>query len=181
MKPQEIEGPNDSGLTHFRSDPEESIIRESIQNSLDARENEARPVNVRIEVTPVPISEFAADSLASSLNASSTSPHNNDEAISVQFQRGSTALKRIGNGSIDCLKIIDSNTTGAEDVPRLNSAPSKWQALTKGSGASFKEKKDAAGSFGLGKFAAFAATNLRTVLYSTAWNVNGNATSTLSR
>ena len=168
----EIEGPNDSGLTHFRSNPEESIIRESIQNSLDAREAEAGPVLVSFEVKPVPTSEFAADSLASSLDASIKSPHN-DEAHSEHFKRGVNRLRRERGGSINCLQIIDSNTTGAEDVLRPNGAPSKWQALTKGSGASFKEQKDAAGSFGLGKFAAFAATNLRTVLYSTAWNVNG--------
>ena len=168
----EIEGPNDSGLTHFRSNPEESIIRESIQNSLDARETEARPVLVSFEVKPIPTSEFAADSLASSLDASIHSPHN-DDAHSEHFRRGFNRLRRERGGSIDCLQIIDSNTTGAEDIPRPNGAPSKWQALTKGSGASFKEQKDAAGSFGLGKFAAFAATNLRTVLYSTAWNVNG--------
>ena len=66
-----------------------------------------------------------------------------------------------------CIK--DSNTTGAQDMPREGGIPSKWHALTKGTGSPQKEQKDAAGSFGLGKHSAFAVTDLRTVLYSTTW------------
>ena len=38
---------------------------------------------------------------------------------------------------------------------------------------SVKDAKDSGGSFGIGKHAAFAATDLRTVLYSTAYHTNG--------
>ena len=75
---------------------------------------------------------------------------------------------------MDCLRIVDRNTTGADDVPRPNGAPSKWEALTKGTGSNAKDQRDSAGSFGLGKFAAFAATDLRTVLYSVAFESQGN-------
>ena len=73
------------------------------------------------------------------------------------------------NRQLTTLCIKDSSTTGADDAPRTVGAPSKWEALTKGSGSPVKEQKDAAGSFGLGKHSAFAVTDLRTVLYSTAW------------
>ncbi len=73
------------------------------------------------------------------------------------------------NRQLTTLCIKDSNTTGADDALRTAGAPSKWEALTKGSGSPVKEQKDAAGSFGLGKHSAFAVTDLRTVLYSTAW------------
>ena len=94
------------------------------------------------------------------------SPHNQEE-YRVQFRKGKNLLRRSQRVRSLCIK--DSNTTGAGDTPRDGGVPSKWQALTKGSGAPVKEQKDAAGSFGLGKHSAFAVTELRTVLYSTTW------------
>ncbi len=73
------------------------------------------------------------------------------------------------NQQISALRIKDSNTTGAVDVPRDGGNISQWEALTKGSGSPVKRQANAAGSFGLGKHSAFAVTDLRTVLYSTAW------------
>ena len=167
--PNEIEGPNDPGITHFMNDREESIIRETIQNSLDAQADTARPVNVNFDHHKIPAAYFGAADLARALRAAANSTHLNDDEYAAQFERGAKALNRIGGGSLDCLRIVDSNTTGADDKPRPKGAPSKWEALTKGTGSNAKDQKDAAGSFGLGKFAAFAATNLRTVLYSVAY------------
>lgn len=168
----EIEGPNDAGLAHFMSDRQESVIRESIQNSLDACANPNKPVKVSIEQSRIPTAHFGSDDLANSLQAAAESP-DNEEEYARQFAEGVKQLKRIGNGSMQCLRIVDSNTTGADDKPRSKGAPSKWNALTKGTGSNAKDQKDAAGSFGIGKFAAFAATNLRTVLYSVAYESNG--------
>ena len=78
-----------------------------------------------------------------------------------------------GGGGCDfcCLCITDNNTTGAIDI---GENPTPWKALTKGSGFTNKPDKNAAGSFGIGKFASFTSTYLRTVLYSTAFQNNGN-------
>lgn len=168
----EIEGPNDPGITHFMNDREESIIRESIQNSLDARADTGRPVRVNFDHHKISTASFGADDLAASLNAAAVSPHLNDAEYAEQFKQGARHLSRNSGGSLNCLRIVDSNTTGADDKPRPTRpkrAPSKWEALTKGTGYNAKDQKDAAGSFGLGRFAAFAATNLRTVLYSVAY------------
>ena len=170
----EIEGPNDSGITHFIGNREESLVRESIQNSLDARDNPALPVKVAFEPRKIPTAEFGASELSSRLKAAADSTHNDDDEYIKQFTRGARLLTRTGNGSVDCLRIVDSNTLGATDEPRKNGAPSKWQALTKGTGANAKDTRDAAGSFGLGKFAAFAVSDLRTVLYSVAYKSNGS-------
>lgn len=165
----EIEGPNDPGITHFMNDREESIIRESIQNSLDARADTGRPVRVKFDHHKISTASFGADDLAASLNAAAVSPHLNDAEYAEQFKQGARHLSRNRGGSLNCLRIVDSNTLGATDEPRADGAPSKWEALTKGTGSNVKDQKDAAGSFGLGKFAAFAATKLRTVLYSVAY------------
>ena len=167
----QIEGPIDSGIEHFTGNRDENVIRESIQNSLDARPDDNRPYPVRVEfsVVPLPSAEIGAAQLAAALQAAANSPHNDNEAYREQFQNAARRLRGIGNGSVDCLRIIDSNTSGASDDSRSNKAPSKWEALTKGTGSSAKPQKDAAGSFGIGKFSAFAVADMRTVLYSTAY------------
>lgn len=70
-------------------------------------------------------------------------------------------------GGVDCLFAVDSGTTGAD-------TESKWLGLTKGNGYSAKNEADAAGSYGLGSFAPFAATDLRVVLYGTAYGQENN-------
>ena len=162
----DIEGPNDAGITHFMSNRKDSVIREAVQNSLDAQADPAKPVKVKFEITQRTPSDFAVPSLIEALKAAIRSDAN-DEAHRKQFERGVNLLAR--GGRIQCLSITDSNTTGADDEPRQNNAPSKWRALTKGTGSNAKDQRDAAGSYGLGKFAAFAVTDIRTVLYSVAY------------
>ena len=168
----ENEGPNASGITHFMTSREDSVIRETIQNSLDARVDASKPVQVEFRLVTISSSYFDATALINSLQAAVDSPHNDGEHAE-QFLRGLRSLRRARGGSADCLRIVDSNTTGADDIPRPNGAPSKWEALTKGTGSNAKDQRDAAGSFGLGKFAAFAITDIRTALYSVAYESGG--------
>lgn len=163
----ETEGPNDGGISHFTSDRMANVIRECIQNSLDARDDQSRPVKVEIDLTTLSSESFAAKSLERSLLAAVESPHN-DAPHKRQFEQGAEFLNQARAG-VKTLKITDSNTTGADDNLRMDGAPSKWESLTKSTGLSVKDQPDAAGSFGLGKHAPFAATDIRTVLYSTTW------------
>ena len=78
-----------------------------------------------------------------------------------------------GGSEIESLCITDSNTTGALDI-KQNGKPTYWETLTKGEGFTNKPEKDSAGTFGIGKFASFLASPLRTVLYITAFANNGN-------
>lgn len=75
-----------------------------------------------------------------------------------------------GGGGTFFLCITDSNTTGAVDI---GDDPTPWASLTKGDGFSNKPSSHAAGAFGIGKFASFVSTDLRTVLYATAFKQNG--------
>ena len=166
----ETEGPNDGGISHFTSNRMANVIRECIQNSLDARADQSRPVKVAIDLTTLSPESFAAESLKRSLLAAVASPHN-DTPHKKQFEQGAEFLRQARAG-VKTLKITDSNTTGADDDLRMDGAPSKWESLTKSTGLSVKDQPDAAGSFGLGKHAPFAATDIRTVLYSTAWKTD---------
>ena len=162
---EEPEGFNHAGISHFTDNRESNLIRESIQNSLDARAGDA-PVNVACDLRELPLTAFRGAELRRVFDWVADSPHN-DEKGREQFEWGKRLLDY--EQRITTLCIRDSNTTGARDVLREGGAPSQWDSLTKGSGLPAKEQKDAAGSFGIGKHSAFAVTDLRAVLYSTAW------------
>ena len=162
---EETEGFTDAGITHFADNREVNLIRESIQNSLDARAG-AAPVQVECSLIESSLSAFQGQRMRTILDRVVQSPHNDDKGRK-QFERAKRLLDY--NRQISTLCIKDSNTTGAVDVPRDGGNISQWQALTKGSGSPIKRQSNAAGSFGLGKHSAFAVADLRTVLYSTAW------------
>ena len=70
-------GPNDSGIVHFAGNPSTAIIREAIQNSLDAREG-GKPVLVSFERKTLDKRLLAADDLLRHIEWSIDSPHNDD-------------------------------------------------------------------------------------------------------
>ena len=65
---------------------------------------------------------------------------------------------------VDVLIVSDENTKGLVGPAK---AGTPFHALVKSTGVSNKEAVDSTGSFGIGKNAAFAASDLRTVFYST--------------
>lgn len=71
---------------------------------------------------------------------------------------------------VSILTVEDYGTTGLIG-PSVTGKP--FHALIKGSGVSQKSSADAGGSFGIGKNAAFAVSQLRTVFYSTLYQLNG--------
>ena len=167
---REVEGPNNAGISAFTSDRAGSLVRELLQNSMDAREDQSKPVIVSFTLESLSADGLDLDGLRLSLEAAIDSD-DNDERHQKQFRRGLRVLKdAIRNRAIPALVITDSNTTGAPDA---DAGGNKWRSLTKSQGKSEKDARDAGGSFGIGKHATFAASDLRTVLYSTAWISRG--------
>ena len=161
----EQEGPNDAGIMTFTKDPLRNLIRETIQNSLDAGANSG-PVKIDYQIQSVPGNLFNAEHLKKALRNATDSAHNTDDG-KQKFTKARRILE--SNSTVPTLCIRDSNTTGAKDQAQYRNVPTQWHSLTKSSGTPNKPTKDAAGSFGLGKHAAFAVTDLRTVLYSTSY------------
>lgn len=168
----ESEGPNNAGISTFTNDRTGSLIRELLQNSIDARASDQQPVAVTFEIKELPIEGLDLKGFKLALSAAIKSD-DNDERHRRQFKRGlrvvNDAMKR---AVVDALVITDSNTTGAPDIKGRRD---KWHSLTKSQGKSEKDARDAGGSFGIGKHAPFAATDLRTVLYSTAYALGHGA------
>ena len=167
---RETEGPNNAGIANFAGDRAGGLVREITQNSIDARDDKSLPVQVVFEIRELSVQALDLHGLKRALGASIESTAI-DARYSKQFRRGAKLLDRaIKAKKITALRIVDSNTTGAPD---RDGERDKWHSLTKTVGLSNKDSRDAAGSFGLGKHAPFAATDLRTVLYSTAYHENG--------
>ena len=168
----ESEGPKNAGIASFTTDRIGGIVREIIQNSIDERVSKSDPVEVNFLVEHLPASNLDLPGLRRALSASVESYAIDDNRYKMQFSRGIITLDAaLKGGQITALTATDKNTTGASDS---KGQLDKWHGLTKSVGLSTKDSKDSGGSFGVGKHAPFTATDMRTVLYATAYREKGN-------
>lgn len=91
---------------------------------------------------------------------------NESERAQIFFDN---AIELLSKSKIPILKISDYNTTGVCG-PCENGTP--YYALLKASGQSKKNQTTAAGSYGIGKYAPFAVSALRTVFVTTIWEAS---------
>ena len=157
----EIVGLNDAGITMFSIDIFNSLAREIIQNSIDARTTDNKPVKVEFNSFSISVNEFPGKKRFESILGYCNDMTKDNDAL--EFIK---KAKDIFNKSeIKVLRISDYNTTcliGAKD----GKIGEPWSRLVKEKGTSQKND-DAGGSFGIGKSSPFSASNLRTVFYST--------------
>lgn len=160
----QILGIADSGVETFKGTPIKSLAREICQNSLDAALNNNNPIKIEFKtfkLNPEQIPDY--NNLEDALN----------RALDFWSQQQSTKAKTFFKQALDvihqpiitCLRISDFNTTGLIGSREEYNSP--WCNLTKSSGASDKSGSNG-GSFGIGKFAPYACSALRTVFYSTS-------------
>lgn len=159
----EDEGLGHAGIETYKDDPFASVARESGQNSLDARRT--IPVEMRFDVLSIPKDEYPA--LAQHVEAMTACRERAKAGQSEKevdfFDR---AIAVLGEDEIKVLSISDANTTGLVG-PSVPGTP--FHSLVKGAGISSKESETSGGSFGIGKNAAFAVSELQTVFYSTVY------------
>ena len=85
----------------------------------------------------------------------------------------------IESDKITILRISDHNTWGLSGADQPDNTNMPWTALVMSEGASSKDGTGG-GSFGIGKFAAFANSKIRTVFYSTLDSTGKQASQGLS-
>ena len=152
-----------SGNEHFRHNPIGNLVRESIQNSLDAHDLGLPPVVVRIQQCTVPRSDIGADQLKGHLQQALKRAKMKGQTDGTQAYNHSLELIDLPN--IPSLLISDENTTGLRNdnwhsLIREEGVPNKGDAHSQGV---------AGGSFGIGKNASFVVSGLHTVIYSTLY------------
>lgn len=160
----QIFGIADSGVETFKGTPIKSLAREICQNSLDAALKNGKPTHIVFKIFEIAPSQIPDHSnLEDALK----------RALDFWSQQQSTQAKNFFKQALDvmhkptitCLRISDFNTTGLVGSREEYNSP--WCNLTKSSGASDKSGSHG-GSFGIGKFAPYACSALRTVFYSTS-------------
>lgn len=160
----QIYGIADAGVETFKDNPMKSLAREICQNSLDARVDKKKPVRVEFKLFSIaPKAIPGYDELKEAMKAALDfwTGRKNTKAIKF-FEK---AIKCLNKTKINCLRISDFNTTGLTGSKEENDSP--WNTLIKATGASSKEGT-MGGSFGIGKYAPFACSDLHTVFYSTS-------------
>ncbi len=142
---------------HFRDNAWDHIIRELIQNSLDAV-NLPQDELVKIEISEmsIPASVIGAKELSGHMK--SVLELTKDENDNAFYKN---ALELLKQSKIRTLAVIDSNTTGLVDE--------KWDALVYTEGIPNKSGGAPGGSYGIGKSAPYLASALKTLCYSTCY------------
>ncbi len=155
----EEQGFSDSQLEYFQGDHEKYIAREAIQNSVDARLDNEKPVTVVFERFTIPASDLPGrDELLDRILRCRERSKGQDRAEAFFIK----AIETLKSETISVLKISDFNTkglSGADDDTTGN-----WYRLVKATGVS-SSKGATGGSFGIGKGAPIAASSLRTAFY----------------
>lgn len=161
-------GVNDVGIGVFKKKPYIGLTKEILQNSTDAPDPslpEGTPVKVRFELIYIDRDDIPD---VERLNAVIHKcyeyyPNGDDGAKLKQIQ--DAAERYLDNpGKVPVLKISDYNTTGLCGV--LAEKGSNWSGLVRERSATNKTSSSS-GAFGVGKFAPYTFSELRTVFYST--------------
>jgi len=161
------EGWNDPAAQHFTGDQIKGLVRESIQNSLDnhsdvhsSKNGTKEPVLIKFDLIEINKSDIPdIDNYKKHLEWI------RDHSVDDEAKKGaSEALIVLGRQKIRALKIGDYNTKGASGSDENES--SNWHKLVQSVGSSQKTGSSG-GSFGIGKSAFLANSNLRMVFFST--------------
>jgi hypothetical protein len=151
-----------AGFETFKGSPYTSCARETGQNSRDAAAGSGT-VRVSFDLLTLARKEIPfADELEHSIACCLASPF--DEKTKAFLTR---AQKAITSDSIKVLKIADMNTTGLTGP--VDDSNSVFNALVKGDGITNKSDPTSAGSYGIGKNAAYAISELQSVVYTTRY------------
>lgn len=155
-----IYGINDAGIETFTANVVHSLVRETIQNSLDAQVDKTQPVIVEFNEFLLENKEFP-DYMRFEKILNKCYQSNVGE---LDAERFFTKALNIFSSPLKIMRVSDYNTVGLLGATKCEKG-SPWSRLVKESGSSNKGQTSG-GSFGIGKSAAFACSDIRTIFYS---------------
>jgi hypothetical protein len=159
-----VAGLDTGDLQTFMRDSMAALAREICQNSVDAKNPDAKgPVVVefnsfQLDPSFIPGRDALAGEIKRCLEYWSENPKTYTRLINM-----AAAMQ---TSKVTCLRISDFGTTGLVGVSDFASQKSPWYSLIHGSGMSEKQGMTG-GSKGIGKYATFVNSAFRTVFYST--------------
>ena len=143
----------------FGIDRWSSFAREIIQNSLDAQDDESKPVEVifdlnkELSISDIPGCNRTKEILEKCMKAAT------NKQTKGSYKVGLDVLDK---EKIYCLKISDKNTKGVK-----TGREEAWGAFVFDEGKSIKQRPGSAGSYGVGKKVPFIISSCNTVFYAT--------------
>lgn len=160
------DGPNDPMQDNFKKTPYASLIRESIQNSLDVPLDDNQPVRMEFCISRIRANEYANFfELKKHIQGCINHYSENDDAKTT-YQPMIDYINSLGQfGNLYYIKVSDYNTRGMNYVKGDTTQP--FYAFVRAAGVSSKSDATAGGSFGFGKAAYFYISPLRTIFVST--------------
>lgn len=157
------DGPNDPMDVNFKKTPYASLIRESIQNSLDVIDDDSIPVRMEFKIAKMTSRNYP--------NFFKLESHI-DGCIKYYPQARETYipmrnyLRSVQNlADFHYIRVSDYNTSGMRYD--CNDRETPFYGFVRSAGVSNKNSNTAGGSFGFGKAAYFYISPIRTILVST--------------
>lgn len=171
LGPSDKVGVNDVGIGVFKNKPYIGLTKEILQNSTDAAapydgpEDQRPPVKVRFELTYIDRDDIPdADNLKNAIEACYEYYSDGADGEKLKLIRDAAEKYLSKPGKIPVLKISDYNTTGLCGVHEEKG--SNWSGLVRERSATNKTNGDS-GAYGVGKFAPFTFSSVRTIFYFT--------------
>ena len=161
------EGPNSAMSQTFSKFPCAALIRESIQNSLDAVVDESMPVKVCFEYRSLDKSDYQnffdlRDHIQACLDNYLENPTaKRIYPLMLQYMKNTS--------EIGFIRVSDYNTKGMDYA--VTATNKTFYAFVRAAGVSVKQAQGAGGSFGFGKGAFFVMSPINTLMVSTK-NIN---------
>lgn len=169
------DGFNEPGIEHFRSNPLLHLAREIIQNAIDADDGSGK-IKVRFKLQEVETSSIPnLDELQMNLKHCLAAAKDESEKAQAYFKN---AINKLSQNKIKVLEASDFNTHGMRGPSKNGTS---FYAFVKAKGQSKKDGDTASGSYGIGKFAPYAASDIRTVFVSTIYQDDDGACKQLSQ
>lgn len=148
----------------FKKQPITSFVREILQNSIDAGNDDENPVVIEFAPFETDPSRLPGIEELKSQIQRCIDFWRSEPAWQKEYQG---MLNVLTGEKIKCLRISDFNTTGLHGVDSHDFKGNSFLALVKGSGISSKQSEVAGGNRGVGKNAAFNLSSIKTIFYET--------------
>lgn len=167
---QEV-GPNNAMEQNFKHHPYASLVRESIQNSLDAVLDKSQPVRMSFsfnEMRGIDYPQFFE--LRNHIQGCLDYYPNNRNAKAIYEPMLKLFEDQIYANHLGYIRISDYNTKGMSYEDGKTDSP--FYAFVRSAGVSAKDDTTAGGSFGFGKAAYYLLSPISTIIVSTCTENN---------
>lgn len=158
------QGPNEATSDTFKKEKFDSLVRESMQNSLDVAASDDKPVIVTFLFKKAQSGAYP-QLFAVRNNIEACLKTWNDDNARKKFEPMLSYLDKVAKGPFDYLEVRDENTTGMTYIK--GDRKCGFYSFVKSVGNSSKSSNAAGGSHGFGKAAFPLISKFNTVLVST--------------